>query len=357
MEGARNWVIGYLEVKNGDNVLVWTDSAVLDSDPHLPEAYAAAAREAGANVNIIVTDPTVVHPRVGQYGWPETRLPPVLREAIYACDVLVPVIEGFFHWGDKDLNIALVEYGVRFVTPPRHSRILASKYARFPAALSDAIRNKQYETIIHAKEIHVTTPSGTDLRAGVDTRGANLQRARGPGSLVQMGGSVGLLHYMNDANGVCVFDAPPFEDGREPLRWTVKNQRLVKVEGGGEVAKVITAMIAKDPNMNLLDNLLWSTTPGPTIKESVQYNMVVYRGGTVWAGMGSNRGQAWGDASRAAYQHGPHAYWWRATVFVDDVCMVQDGYVTAWNDPKIREMAKQFGDPDDLLPKPGEYPK
>lgn len=360
MEGARNWVIGYGGVKKGDNVLVWVDSLKLENEPHLAQAYAAAAREAGASVTIIISDPSAfsasIEGGVGARGWPQSSFPPVLREAIYSCDIVIPVISGLFHWADRDPDTALIDYGVKYVNAPRFTKILASKYGKFPPELSDAIRNKQAEILTESKQLIVRNDLGSNLVIDIDPRGIYSQGDFGPGCAVQLGHGIGIDHFVKDANGICVFDAPPFEQRNDPMTWVIEHQRVVDVKGAGSLSGLIKNSIAEDPNLNITDNLFWSTTPGPSIKESIECGMVVHRGGTVSCAMGSNLGTAWGNAKEAAKRHGPHAYWWRATVHADNACMVKNGYVTAWADDDIRKVAAKYGDPDVLLPSQDSYP-
>jgi leucyl aminopeptidase (aminopeptidase T) len=91
-----------------------------------------------------------------------------------------------------------------------------------------------------AETIRLTSPAGTDLRMTVDKRGDPFWEEEKHGGYAQMlGGQTGPMAHRESFEGVLVFDGaiwPPAEIGilRSPVRLTVENGYVTRVEGGVE---------------------------------------------------------------------------------------------------------------------------
>lgn len=67
--------------------------------------------------------------------------------------------------------------------------------------------------------------------------------------------------------------------------------------------------------------------------------------------IGSPPSRARGDAETASTHHLAHTHGllMKPTVYVDNEPIIIDGHAVVLDDPEIREIAKKYGDPDELL--------
>ena len=123
MKGARNLVVAYACVKKGENVCIYADTG---SDPQVMEAIAVAAREAGGEVVMIISD-EVSDPEDSGLIDP----PKIVRHAFFASDIILSTVSIFkMQFSTPATTKAMNEYGTRLAyIGPNTSEELASAAA------------------------------------------------------------------------------------------------------------------------------------------------------------------------------------------------------------------------------------
>ena len=354
MEGAMNFVQGYGNVRRGEEVLVLTETA---QDPLLSEAYAAAVRALGAKVYVLVMEE--MRPKFGHRLF-EDQIPPLLVQAFASVDVCINALRSFIHTNDGWLNRACIENGSRWIWPPLTVKELASPYGRFPAELAFALARKDYEKVARSKEVKVTDPKGTDITANIDlvytvkgyagmVRGAQTMI---PGAWVGPNPVIGFIHRIPNARGTVYADMNELDLRKldQPFSWEVEDGWVVKVEG--ETTEPWQEMIKEDKKFGLFSEIMWTYNPKQNIDEVwPDYDSITRKTGIVHMAIGSPPSRARGDMETASTHHLAHTHLLliKPTVYVDDEPIIIDGHAVVLDDPEIRELAKKFGDPDELL--------
>src|ERR1051326_1880071 len=214
-EGARNCVINVAGVKRGESVLVLLHTK---SDLRIGESIAFICREVGANVDIlIVGEPTE-------------------------------------HWG---------------------TRLKTSAAAN--AAMKESVlkicelAERQWK---NGKTFTVRTNQGTELTAQVTKTSYAFGHVKGPlqpGQFVNWSGGFGGLCLWPDwtANGTVCFDTVCTFEGRNrtPMKWTVENGRVMKVEGQPDHIRFIeNAIETGGPDANHFGEIMIGLNPAATIR-------------------------------------------------------------------------------------------
>jgi leucyl aminopeptidase (aminopeptidase T) len=154
-EGARTAVTQCLAVQEGEEVLIVTD----DERARMADALRTASKEAGAETMLLTFDGT------GESG---TEPPAVVKEALKASDAFViPTTHSLSH---TDARVEACEAGARGATMPGITEEVFT--GAMVADYQDIRRRTEalYERVQGVDEVHVTSPSGTDIRMKVDTR-------------------------------------------------------------------------------------------------------------------------------------------------------------------------------------------
>jgi leucyl aminopeptidase (aminopeptidase T) len=148
-EGARTAVTQCLAVQEGEEVLIVTD----DERARIADALRQASQEAGGETMLLTFDGT------GQHG---TEPPETISAAMKTADaVLAPTTHSLSH---TKARVEACEAGARVATLPG---ITEEIFTTSMLADYDDIRERSerlYELLEDADEIHVTSPSGTDMR-------------------------------------------------------------------------------------------------------------------------------------------------------------------------------------------------
>lgn len=228
---ARRVVTDYLGVKAGERFAVIVDTR---TDREIPDALAAAARELGAHPNVVTIEAL---PRSGAEPPPDAAL------AMRTADVvLCAASTSLYHTAAKAIS---QRAGVRgdFNAPYRADAwrngamtadfFAIRKQAEFLAALWRGTR-----------EVRVTSPAGTDLRATVTGREPVAWRTGiclAPGEVSALpGGEVSLPPLEGTADGVVVWERVASDLGAldEPVRIEVREGRAVDIQGGASATRL-----------------------------------------------------------------------------------------------------------------------
>jgi len=154
-EGARTAVTQCLAVQEDEEVLIVTDT----SRRSIADALWEASREKAGETMMLTFEGT------GESG---TEPPEAVRDALNASDVFViPTKHSLTH---TDARVTACEAGARGATMPG---ITEEVFAGAMVADYEDIRRRTralHDRIQGTDEVHVTSPSGTDIRMKVDTR-------------------------------------------------------------------------------------------------------------------------------------------------------------------------------------------
>lgn len=228
---ARRVVTDYLGVKAGERFAVIVDTR---TDREIADALAAAARELGAHPNVVTIEAL---PRSGAEPPPDAAL------AMRTADVvLCAASTSLYHTAAKAISQRAGARG-DFNAPYRADAwrngamtadfFAIRKQAEFLAALWRGTR-----------EVRVTSPAGTDLRATVTGREPVAWRTGiclAPGEVSALpGGEVSLPPLEGTADGVVVWERVASDLGAldEPVRIEVREGRAVDIQGGASATRL-----------------------------------------------------------------------------------------------------------------------
>lgn len=353
MEGARNYVEKVGSVTPGEKVLIVTQAS---QDDDVPSALAGAANQAGADVTIMVLEdiePTVGSRIVGR------DVPQELKDVVQHYDVVFDALLGFIHPNEEFINKPMMENGLRWVWPPYYSHTLNSDYSRFPPEIIFRMIEKDFAIIRDANRIRVTDPKGTDVTADIELNsmawGMGKVRDVGgmaKGTFANPGGIIGQVHNLPDANGEAYFDNMDIatEPGDEPAYWRIEDSWVVEISGPR--TEPWQRMAEEDEKATLFSEIMWGYNPKMPIRENwPEYEPVTRHAGVLHMAIGSPLSRGRGDPEKTsdhplAHTHGLIL---EPSVYIDGEPIVEDGRLLRLDDPEIRELAGEFGDPDKVL--------
>jgi hypothetical protein len=345
MEGARNCVRGFACVKPGEKVILWTDrSSEVHSD--VVEAFGVAVEETGAEAILLSS-------RSGEHRRKQPLQAPVLS-ALRSADVILSLqhLENAATLHNDDVAEII------FYTPTRNVAIislspelLASEWARFPAELVFAIYKKVREQALSSgtDTFHLTDEHGSDLTGRISYR-AGFKFVDPPKQWQFFPG--GEMAELPDppVNGTLVFEQLEGFEGflKEPIRLTIENQWVTRVEGGEE-ARWFEEQMNRYENGNFFCELAIGVNPKAPISAGLKtrgMDTITHRhAGTFHCAVGK-----WANPD-CQVKSGWH---WdggglRPTLKMGEVELIRSGRLTALDDPEIREFASRYGHPDDVL--------
>lgn len=380
-------------IKGGEKVLYLAETS---QDPLVVEAFVEAFRRANAKVDVLLTEGAQsleeyepAHrferdlafyekgPRMGAGRRPQQE---------YA--------EGNKYDRLIGMSSTDEEAGYTFVGRYQlwHTReLLAGPGATFPAELQFAIDQKAWGLLRQAEKVHLTEPEGTDIGftwfkdwwlivAGTHPNIETKPRyGKGNTETPLFGGHL-MGHprfgMIPNADATGVISGTAGHEGPWPrLKVTYKNNRIVQIEGEGQVADAWrTAYL--DPN-RWWQKIQYPSYPTPGVpwlvewsigtnpKASRPYGVMASiaaredwayeraRSGVMHIGHGSRGNTGWGN------KRGYPIYHWHfeicfPTYEITDRegkkhVLVDKGHLTLLDDPEIRKIAAKYGNPDELL--------
>jgi 2,5-dihydroxypyridine 5,6-dioxygenase len=234
IELTKNVKVVYeLNAREGDSVLIVTDSA---QDPLVWSAIAAAGRFYGCEVTIIMmADPRESH-----------RVPPPksVMESMKVADLTISATSKEFHTGGF-FKVAL-DAGHKFlvmegVTPA----ILLGPAVKADYRLMNEVGPKLKERMDRGGRWHITSETGTDYTCQTKPGSGRWMAAQATAANNSWGfalaafpdGEFGADPIRGTGEGVVVWDTSvhhPVGLLREPIRLTIHEGRVAKIEGGVE---------------------------------------------------------------------------------------------------------------------------
>lgn len=350
MGGARN-LVQYANLAPGEEVVLAVGTQV---DPIVTQAVLVALSEQPATIT------TVVVPDPG----PRSHEPPVpVVAAVATADTVIDV--GAQIWGHtRACVVAMTEYLTKGVTvaPPVRPDVFTSRAATYPVDLLHAIELRLFDLVQQpdGTPYHLMAPTGTDLRGQVwrDRTGQGWGSIAGlmPGDfLAWPPGVVGFLPP-KAVDGTAVFDSfPGFGKTSVPVTFVMEGQHVVEVRGGYE-AEDIRRLIAAARNGDFVAKIVWGVNPAsrvdlttrpasPEAERSPQ---------TLHIGIGDEK--LAGSPIRSVRPDGSTFHVDAMMVFptltVGDETVLDRGRLPFLEEDGFRELAAEFGDPDELLAYP-----
>lgn len=345
MEGAKNCVLNLTKVKEGENILIWTDRSG-KVDQQVIDVLLIVIEEAGAKTILLNEKPPIF--RLGE------KLSGPVRAALEKADAVIHVLELENAASIDNIYIQqiLFEHPVRITACicPR-VELMASAWARFPLGLFNTIKGMVAEKAKGGPFL-LTDANGTDLTGTLKTwplgqgyLGSPSKREGSwsffpPGEIVH--------HPESPLNGRVIFETLEGFKGllREPVRLTVKDHWVVEVEGGPD-ARWLKKMMSKYENGNYFCELAWGLNPKASIslglEEKAPDTILYRRSGVFHCGLG-----LWPGVGVPCLFH------WdggglRPTLYVGEELIIDKGHLTILDDPRLIEEARKYGDPEELL--------
>ncbi len=332
MPGVRN-LLEYAQLKPGEKVLILTEHTV---DPVVLQALAAGVAYVGGDVHLMSVAP------FSPGGW-DRENPSSIPPAAHSEADLVIACTWWAEVHTETMFFSVVgRKQKKFVS--LHMAATASALAtgaRWPVEIYYAVLRKAHAILGSGGDLHVTTPSGTD----VTFRGIELTPDDGP---LTPGGwrpfpYGGANFYPADTEGVFVVDDSTVTGvPEEPCRVYMKDNVVERIEGGREADQIR----AYGPGGYYMRHALLGLNPKVRIAGGTQFEREKHAGAFYLGIDGLTDGVA--DPSQPGYAH-CDCQMDRPTITVGGELIVEHGNLLLLDDLEVREVAAKFGPPEILL--------
>jgi leucyl aminopeptidase (aminopeptidase T) len=258
---ARKLVEEAMPVQPGEQVVITADTS---SDERVVWATAQAAYAVGAT-------PTVI--------WYETMPtpcqdpPPPVARALIGADVWIEFSVTYILYSNAQREA--IAAGCRyFCLSGMDVAMMVRTIGKVNYPLLDEMAQALYELSHQAKEIHITSPGGTDLVVQPDPQApptfTQMGAGEGGGYSQMLAGQSWFEELADTFHGTLVFDGaiwPPAELGlvSNPVSIAIEKGRVVGIDGGAE-ARTFQRWLDSfdDPMMYLVDHSCYGFNPGVT---------------------------------------------------------------------------------------------
>jgi 2,5-dihydroxypyridine 5,6-dioxygenase len=327
--GADTLVRHMLKVKEGENVLIYADTA---ADERTVKAVASA-------VYVAVGEPLIAVFETRRE--PDLPPPKALAAAMKNADIVVEFAKMYLIHTDAWRET--LKAGVRVLClTGMNSDILIRCIGRvnYPAMVE--LGEKLAQLTRSSKVMKVTSSLGTNLT--FENTGRRIFHFTGvveePGIPNMLGGQVGWCPIEETINGTLVFDGsiwPPTEIGllKTPVTMEVKQGKIVSISGGTE-AQIISKWFAAqdDPNMYNLSHVCYGCNPGARLTGNILEDERVL-GALEW-GIGDQPEETGGKAGHAT-KH-TDGIILKPSIWLDGELIEKEGeYVH----PELKELARR----------------
>jgi len=253
------------------------------------------------------------------------------------------------------------EYGTRLAyIGPNTSEELGSEWARFPAELSFAIAQKIRTNLqTGSEDVTLTDDSGTHLKVKVEPQHWGGAGVRGPldkpGQHAVLPASTVGTNRIKEVNGNVFLDfLEIFGPTGEICEWVIKDNWVTDIRGGFQ-AEAFKEKIFKIKNANLFSQISWGFNPKIKINKNLQppfeknkLAMITRAAGVMHLGLGSTLFHQKGKKKFASPIH-THGILLKPTLTAGNKMIIEKGQLNALNEPEILDIAKKYGDPDEIL--------
>lgn len=223
---AKAVVEKWARVQPGENVCIVTDTNKL----RIAEALASASHAVGAETVICIMTPRQRH---GEDP------PKVVGAAMQGANVVFAPIS--YSIGHTEARHAAIRAGVRFfmMREVTEDSFTGGAMAADPDEIY-ALNKRMLEDLKDTKRIRMVSPLGSDISMSVEGRPPVDLVGRLHGGLTLPSGEVPFCPIEGTANGVFVVDHAMDGVGlvKEPVKITVKDGQIVKIEGGEDARRL-----------------------------------------------------------------------------------------------------------------------
>jgi len=344
MPAARNCINGYGRVKPNEQVVLWLDRS-MKVEGEIIEALSLALEESKAKTAIIVS-PMPIHRLGGEIASP-------VLAAIEKADLVITFTD-FNNAATVDnyrFGPLLSSGGIRSIAMLALTRdMLLSEWAQFPADLLWAIYRNVIKSAKSGKDdvFHLIGKNGTDLKGRLPFQ-SGFNKLSPPSTWEFFPSGDMAERPLAPLEGKIVFDyLEGFGALEEPISLVVENQWVKRVEGAYE-AKWLEKMMKRYTNGNYVCEVTIGVHPKVPRQQAISIKacdtLLFRRAGTFHCGLG-----VWPHMPLE-----PFSEWhWDGggediSFIVGDQVLIEEGKVLAFGAPEVREIAKKYGDPDDLL--------
>jgi hypothetical protein len=371
--------IGYGATGPGQRVLIGVDT---QTDPAITDAIATALREMGASVDVVVaqTEPDREFDDLDEVRVAIRRQPWVENPRRWEG---TPWIEELAGSRGYDLLIhgkggAIPKVSHRYEGFPW---VVADHFDAssnlFPRQLHRLINERTWSRITDhtGSRLRLTDPEGTNLSLTIldaplrDTTRHDYGLSPKWGHL--MAHPPTPIEANDDSTGVIAGTLNHFSRPFPRIEVEIENARMTAIRGGGAYGDAWRALEdeAKDiqypcfpaPGLFWLWELAIGTNPKIVRPTNIRclssggFEWERRRAGIIHCGLGTrwrSSEEVWAGERRLVYGH-LHVHLLSATLTVEtprgDVPVIENGRLSAYDDPDVRDLAATFGDPDQLL--------
>lgn len=251
-----------LQVKDGETVIITADTG---SDERVANAIAASAFAAGGKPMVIWTAATK---GVGKAA--DAELPvESLSGALMNTDVWIEINSKWVFYSTPFERAAKNNLKMRYLNlQDMNCDLLCRNIGNVNMPLLAECLHKITELNRTAKNYRVMTPSGTDLTFISDPTHylcCDAGDASVPG-VYMMPGQINVVPKFTSVNGTLVFDGslvPPCGLLNAPVKLTLKDSTIVKIEGGSQAEEFEKWLKSfDDPNMLKMAHMAYGVNPG-----------------------------------------------------------------------------------------------
>ena len=249
----------------------------------------------------------------------------------------------------------------------------------FPPDLAEALDKKLWEMLLKARKVRITDPEGTDISWTVKREDQEKAMARSGSDVVYRGHIMSHppldLKDVLDVKGVIAGTSN--HAGVFPhIKVYIENNEITEIEAGGAYGESWKAVLEKYKDVQ------WPGSPGPgmgwlyevaigTNPKATRPANAMHESRRIWSWERARTGIIhWGiGVVGGALPGGPiskwanerdlpeghfhvHTYFTTFEIETEDgekIKVLDKGHLTALDDPEIRALAAQYGDPDQLL--------
>lgn len=292
IRGARKLVNDHTKVKEGENVLILTDT---NTSLTIAEVLAIACKERGAEPIITIMSTSRLDHK---------EPPPPVGEAMQKAQVIFMVCSrSLMH---SPSRIRASKAGARFFSFSEvKDEDMVKGAIEADIFKAKEMMDKMAEALAKAKQARITAPAGTDLYLDLTQRPEKILRQNSichhPGDAKGILLEVAISPRVGSANGILVCDAcvTLFKPGliKEPIHLTIKDGMVTEIKGGLEAKRLSDSMAEMgDPLIYNVAELGTGFNPKAKITGSKTQDKGVF--GTCHIGLGSNI--SWGGKIKAA---------------------------------------------------------
>jgi len=371
--------IGYGGTKPGDRILIGVDS---QTDPEITAAVATALRELGASVDVVIAqveadrefnDLDELRVAMRRQPWSEN---PRRWEGL-------PWVEELARTRGYDLLIhgkggAIPKVSHRYEGFPWVVKDhFGAASNLFPRDLHRLINHKTWGVITGnpGARLHLTDPEGTDLSLTI------LAKPFTDGTRHDYGLTPKWGHLMahpptpiepdDDTTGVIAGTLNHFSRPFPRIEVELKNARMVEIRGGGAYGDAWRGLEDESkgtqypcfpaPGLFWLWEIAIGTNPKIVRPSNIErlssggFEWERRRAGIIHCGLGTrwrSSEEVWAGEQRLLYGH-LHVHLLQATLVAEtadrEIPIIEKGRLAAYDDPEVRDLAAQYGDPDELL--------